>query len=417
MSKRATVRQCAILAGGLATRLGAISAATPKPALRIGDRPFLAWQLQELSRFGVEEILFLTGHLSDALRHTVDAIAADLPRPLAIRYSEEPMRAGTGGALFHAAAQLDEKFLLCNGDSLFDTNIAQLLADGSRDPSDTRARMTVREVADPARYGIVAMTADRVTAFHERPPSDHSGPGRMNAGIYLLDRRIIAEISEICSLERDVLPRLAERGQVRATVGHGYFIDIGIPEDLARAAQELPKMLSRPALLLDRDGTINLDYGWVGSIARWEFVAGAEAAIAAATNAGWHVFIVTNQSGVARGYYDEAAIEALHSEIVDRLHRHGGTIDDTRHCPYHPAARHPNYRCRSDWRKPAPGMLLDLMRAWRLDPARCVMVGDQPSDLAAAHAAGIAGHHFPGGNLARFVAPLLASNFLADDRP
>ncbi|MBC7638073.1 MAG: NTP transferase domain-containing protein, partial [Acetobacteraceae bacterium] len=100
MAQPATVRQCAILAGGLATRLGAISAGTPKPALPIGGRPFLAWQMQEISRFGVDEILFLCGHLSDRLREIVETIAADLPRKLAIRFSEEPFRAGTGGALF-----------------------------------------------------------------------------------------------------------------------------------------------------------------------------------------------------------------------------------------------------------------------------------------------------------------------------
>ncbi len=404
---RATVRQCAILAGGLATRLGAITAETPKPALMIGNRPFLAWQMRELCRFGIEEVLFLTGHLSEALRRIVAEIAADLPRALQIRYSEEPIRAGTGGALFHAAALLDERFLLCNGDSLFDTNIAALLADAMADPPDTLARMTVREVADPSRYGIVALDHGRVTAFHERPPETHIGPGLMNAGIYLLDRRIVADTTEVCSLERDVLPRLAARGAVRATIGAGYFIDIGIPSDLARAQQELPAILSRPALLLDRDGTINIDYGWVGTAARWEFVAGAEAAVRRATQAGWHVFIVTNQSGVARGFYDEADVQALHADITDRLRAHGGTVDDVRYCPFHHSARHAKFRRQSDWRKPAPGMLLDLARAWRLNPTRCLMVGDQLTDMHAAAAAGMRGALFPGGNLARFVEPLL----------
>ncbi len=408
-SLTATVRQCAILAGGLATRLGAISAQTPKPALQIGDRPFLAWQMQELCRFGVEEVLFLTGHLSDTLRRTVHAIAADLPRPLIIRFSEEPVRAGTGGALFHAAAQLDERFLLCNGDSLFDTNIAALLADAARDSADCLARMTVREVADPSRYGIVTLEQGRVVKFHERPPEEHVGPGLMNAGIYLLDRRIVAETTSVCSLERDVLPRLAAGGLVAATIGDGYFIDIGIPDDLQRADVELPAVLSRPALLLDRDGTLNIDYGWVGTSARWEFFPGAEDAVRAATQAGWHVFIVTNQSGIARGFYTEAAMHALHAEVADRLRAAGGTIDDIRYCPFHPTARLAAFRQQSDWRKPQPGMLQDLIRAWRLDPARCVMVGDQPTDVQAAEAAGVQGYLFPGGNLRRFVAPLLSA--------
>lgn len=406
-TRTATVRQCAILAGGLASRLGAISAETPKPALQIGDRPFLAWQMQELCRFGVEEVLFLTGHLSDALRRIVAAIADELPRKLAIRFSEEPVRAGTGGALFHAAEWLDERFLLCNGDSLFDTNIADLLSEAVRDPPETLARMTVREVADPTRYGIVSLDRGQITAFHERPPVGHIGPGLMNAGIYLLDRRIVAETTAVCSLERDVLPRLAAGGLVRATVGAGYFIDIGIPDDLRRADVELPAVLSRPALFLDRDGTVNIDYGWVGTPARWEFVAGAEAAVRMATQAGWHVFIVTNQSGIARGFYDDEAVHALHTLVADALRAAGGTVDDIRYCPFHPAAKLDRFRCQSDWRKPRPGMLVDLVRRWRLDPARCMMIGDQTTDMQAAQAAGMDGYLFSGGNLARFVMPLL----------
>jgi D,D-heptose 1,7-bisphosphate phosphatase len=401
---RATVRQMAILAGGLATRLGVISADTPKAALPIGGRPFLAWQMQEISRFGVDEILFLCGHLSDRLRDIVQSIADDLPRRLSIHFSEEPMRAGTGGALFHARAMLDERFLLCNGDSFFDTNLATLLADGAGDGPEVLARMVAREVADTSRFGLLTMDGDQVRAFSERGGAH---PGLINGGIYLLDRRIVAETREICSLERDVLPRLAQAGQVRATIGAGYFIDIGIPDDLRRAERELPSVLRRRALFLDRDGTINIDYGWVGSRQRWEFVAGAEDAIRMATAAGWHVFIVTNQSGIARGFYDVADVEALHAWVGDAVRQRGGTIDDVRIAPHHPSAIRPEFRGDSDWRKPKPGMLLDLLRAWRLDPARCIMVGDQTSDIAAATAAGVAGYRFPGGNLADFVAPLL----------
>jgi D,D-heptose 1,7-bisphosphate phosphatase len=401
---RATVRQMAILAGGLATRLGVISADTPKAALPIGGRPFLAWQMQEISRFGVDEILFLCGHLSDRLRDIVQSIADDLPRRLSIHFSEEPMRAGTGGALFHARAMLDERFLLCNGDSFFDTNLAALLADGAGDGPEVLARMVAREVADTSRFGLLTMDGDQVRAFSERGGAH---PGLINGGIYLLDRRIVAETREICSLERDVLPRLAQAGQVRATIGAGYFIDIGIPDDLRRAERELPSVLRRRALFLDRDGTINIDYGWVGSRQRWEFVAGAEDAIRMATAAGWHVFIVTNQSGIARGFYEVADVEALHAWVGDAVRQRGGTIDDVRIAPHHPSAIRPEFRGDSDWRKPKPGMLLDLLRAWRLDPARCIMVGDQTSDIAAATAAGVAGYRFPGGNLADFVAPLL----------
>ena len=124
----ATLRQCAILAGGLATRLGTIAAETPKPVLPVGGHPFIFWLMREMLRFGVDDFVILTGHLPQAVENAVLTAADSLPRRVTIRFSEEPDRAGTGGALFHAAPLLADRFLMCNGDSLFDCNIAALLA-------------------------------------------------------------------------------------------------------------------------------------------------------------------------------------------------------------------------------------------------------------------------------------------------
>ncbi len=134
---------------------------------------------------------------------------------------------------------------------------------------------------------------------------------------------------------------------------------------------------------------------------------GALEAIRRATEAGWLVFVVTNQSGIARGLFDEAATDALHAWMVEQIRLAGGRIDDIRVCPFHPDGVVDRYRRVSDWRKPAPGMILDLIRHWALDPACCVMVGDQPTDLAAAAAAGIRGCLVAGGDLLQTVAPLL----------
>jgi len=408
----ATLRQCVILVGGLGTRLGSLTATMPKPLLPCGDRPFLAWLLRELSRFGFEEAVLLTGHLSEIVDASLAEIEASLPRPMRLLVSREPIRAGTGGALHHARDLLDDRFLLCNGDSLLDTNLARLLAEAHTDAAEVIGRILLRPVADASRYGVVTTQpgTDIVTGFAERPPAGSAaGPGDINAGIYVFDRRILDALQPDCSLERDIMPKLAQAGALRAQRAEGYFIDIGVPADLQRAQTELGAHLHRKALFLDRDGVINLDHGYVGTPERFSFIPGAREAIAAATDAGWHVFIVTNQSGVARGFYDEAAVLHLHAWVAEQVRTAGGTIDDVRYCPFHPEGTVAAYRKASDWRKPAPGMVLDLLRAWQLDPSRCVMVGDQASDVAAAQAAGVAGHLFSGGNLFDFVMPLLAA--------
>ncbi len=419
--RQATIRQCAILVGGLGTRLGALTAAVPKPLLPIGDRPFLAWLMRELVRFGVEEFVLLTGYLSEQVEAQVQALAALLPRPASIVISVEPERAGTGGAVFHAREKLAERFLLCNGDSLFDCNLSRVLADAAADGPEVVGRIVLRRIEDASRYGVVELDGDRITAFRARPlpaaadadladvgAASTPTAGLINAGIYVYDRRLLDELTPKCSLERDVMPRLARTGALRGTVADGYFRDIGVPDDFARAGAEMPRVLHRRALFLDRDGVINVDHGYVASRAAFAWVPGAREAIRAATDAGWHVFVITNQSGIARGLYSEADVHALHAWMIDEIRCAGGTVDDLRFCPFHPEAVVAAYRhAAHPWRKPAPGMLLDLIRAWQIDPAQAVLVGDQDTDLQAAAAAGVSAEKFTGGNLLDVVLPLL----------
>ncbi|OYW91245.1 MAG: D,D-heptose 1,7-bisphosphate phosphatase [Caulobacterales bacterium 32-67-6] len=162
--------------------------------------------------------------------------------------------------------------------------------------------------------------------------------------------------------------------------------------------------LARPALFLDRDGVLNVDHGYVS---RWEdftWIPGARAVIGAFNRAGWWVFVVTNQSGVGRGYYTEADMHALHGAMAEDLAADGLRIDAFYHCPDHPEAvveayRHPD----PPDRKPNPGMLLRAMADWPVDREASFMIGDKPGDMEAAARAGVEGLLFEGGDLRAFL--------------
>ena len=160
----------------------------------------------------------------------------------------------------------------------------------------------------------------------------------------------------------------------------------------------------RPALFLDRDGVLNEDRGYVS---RWEdfhWIAGARETVAAFNRAGWLVIVVTNQSGVGRGYYTEDDMHGLHAHMRRDLAGADAHIDAFYHAPQHPEApvaayRHPD----PPLRKPNPGMILQALQEWPIDSTASLLIGDKPSDLEAAERAGIRAVLFEGGDLARFL--------------
>jgi D,D-heptose 1,7-bisphosphate phosphatase len=317
-----------------------------------------------------------------------------------IRVIVEPEPLGTGGALAAARDGLAPCFLLLNGDTFFDINLRALAAT-CNDP-DLEALIALHRVPDASRYGSVVLEGDRIVRFREK--SSAAGAALISAGACVLRSSILDRVRTLpCAIESEIFPVLAEERRLKGKPCKGYFIDIGLPETLQQARRELLAHTHRPAAFLDRDGVLNADRGYVHRPDQVEWIAGAQDSVRRLNDLGYRVVVVTNQAGVAHGYYDEERVDALHSWMQNELAARGAFIDAYYYCPYHPEARVEKYRRSHADRKPEPGMILRALADLNVDKERSFLVGDKASDIEAARRAGVRGLLFPGGNLAAFL--------------
>lgn len=400
--------QCVILVGGRGTRLGARTTATPAPLIDVGDAPFLETLFAEARRRGFRDFVLLAGRHSDAVVAFLAERDIEKRFDCRVELSIERAPLGTGGALVSALPRLQDGFLLLNGQSWFDFNWLDLLAKSRRDGA--LAAMALREIGGPKQIGgpkrcdTIEIEGGRVTAMRARSRALQSGLA--DGGAYYFTRRALEGFLAPCSLAADILPELARRGALRGYSYSGFFTDVGVPEELASAADLVPLHRRRRAVFFDRDGVLNIDRGYVHVPEQVEWVQGSKEAVKLFNDAGYYVFVVTNQAGVARGFFREEAVGALHRWMADELAAIGGSVDDWRYCPFHPEGSVAAYRAAHDWRKPNPGMILDLIAHWPIEREDSVLIGDKMSDLQAAEAAGVAGHLFRGGDLLEFVRGL-----------
>ena len=145
------------------------------------------------------------------------------------------------------------------------------------------------------------------------------------------------------------------------------------------------------AVFIDRDGTLNDEVGYVNHVSRFRLFDFAAKAIRRLNEAGWRTFVVTNQSGVARGFFDEALVKRVHSYMLQQLAQNEARVDGIYWCPHHPTAGQPPYRQECDCRKPLPGLLHRAARDFNLNLAKSVVIGDRYLDINMAHQAGAKG--------------------------
>ena len=222
-----------LLVGGLGTRLRSAVPSMPKPLASVGKKSFLELLIRQLKHQGIRRLIMCTGYLADQVENEFgDGGSLDLE----ITYSKELEPLGTGGAVKLARSQLGNasEFLVMNGDSFLEIDLRSFIQ-FHRDRG-ALVSMAVVRVEDSSRYGTVQVdSGQKVIGFLEKAGS--SGPGLVNAGVYVFDPSVLERIPEgRTSLEKDLFPHLLDKG-VYAQEHSGMFIDIGIPEDYARAQQ------------------------------------------------------------------------------------------------------------------------------------------------------------------------------------
>jgi D-glycero-alpha-D-manno-heptose 1-phosphate guanylyltransferase len=222
-----------VLCGGLGTRLGELTRETPKPLLDVAGCPFLHHVLGKLAAAGITDVTLATSFQWQKIAR----VYGSAWKGLQIRYSVEAEPLGTGGAVRQAMSQAQAgEALVLNGDTLFDMDLNALVTFGVQ--RNAQVAVAVRRVPDVSRYGAVRIDKDgRMVQFGEKR---QQGAGLINAGLYVVKADVFQGIDAArFSFENDVLATGIDHLRLYAMEANGYFIDIGVREDLARAARDL----------------------------------------------------------------------------------------------------------------------------------------------------------------------------------
>ncbi len=223
-----------MLAGGLGTRLAGITGDVPKPMAAIGARPFLEYLLDYLAEQGIGDVVLAVSYRWEVIR---DHFGPDY-RGMSLGYSVEEQPLGTGGAIRQALASVvADDIVVLNGDTLFRVDL-ESMADMHRG-SGAALSLALKQVDDSARFGRVEVSDDGVVSgFREKSAA---GPGWINGGVYVVKRRLFDDfpMPGRFSFEQDLVEPNIQRIRPRALRSDAYFIDMGVPEDYARARREI----------------------------------------------------------------------------------------------------------------------------------------------------------------------------------
>lgn len=392
-----------IMAGGKGTRIQSVDSTVPKPMLEIGGKPVLQYEIESLREQGLSDIIITVGHLAPCI---TDYFDDGHKFGVSIEYFQETQPLGNAGALLFLVDKLDEPFLLLNGDVIFDIDFERFIAYHFKHGG--LATILVHPNSHPYDSGLVLCDGNKsVTHWLSKEdwrPSYYRN--RVNAGVHIINPEVVRMAKtkigpgNKADLDRDLLKPLVGTGKLFCYESTEYVKDMGTPERFEAVGRDLLSGLvhsrnlhnRQKAILLDRDGTININKGFLTDIDDFELIPGVAEAIRKINESGYLAIVVTNQPVVARGEVTIDELDEIHKKMETLLGEHGAYLDGIYYCPHHPdkgfVGEVPELKIKCECRKPKPGMLLKAAEDFNLDLASCWMVGDSKNDVVAGIAAG-----------------------------
>jgi histidinol-phosphate phosphatase family protein len=386
-----------LLAAGLGTRLRPLTDLVPKCLVPIAGRPLLDDWVDRLARAGVSEARVNTHTFPEQVRAFIERVNRSGRLKLAETY--EPTLLGSAGTIAANADLADgaDHVIIIYADNFSDVDLTAMLAfhKSHGDPFT----MLLFRAPNPKACGIAELDDEgRVVSFIEKPREPKSNLA--NGGVYIVSASAYREIAAMKAFDLgfEVLPKFV--GRMRGWAWDGYHLDVGTPEALAKARRDAPGLRfslarpshpgGKPAVFLDRDGTVIEHVHYLGNPADVRLVPGAAGAIQRLREAGFVCVVVTNQSAVGRGMISLEQVGLVHSEMIRQLAEQGTAVDAIEFCPLAPSGDDRTVIDHPD-RKPGPGMLFRAAESLGLDLDASWMVGDLISDVLAGINAGCKG--------------------------
>ena len=387
-----------IMAGGKGTRIAQVNATVPKPMIPIEGKPILEYQIETLKKQGYTDIILIVGHMGNVIqKYFGDGSAFGVQ----ISYIVEEQPLGTAGALYFLKDEIQNDFLLLNGDIIFDVDIQKFLEYHCN--QRTAATILTHPNSHPYDSGIIiADDKNRVTNWLHKEDERLWYKNRVNAGLHMFSPRIFESFHEAkkCDLDRDVLKPLIKEGELSVYDSPEYIKDMGTPdryyaviEDIKSGNVSAKNLKNKQkAIFLDRDGTINKYVGFLTDINEFELLDGVTEAIKMINESGYLAIVVTNQPVIARGEVSVEELQEIHNKMETLLGQAGAYIDDIFYCPHHPhkgyEGERPEYKIECECRKPKPGMLFAAAEKYNIDLSESWMIGDGENDIEAGKNAG-----------------------------